>query len=187
MMGSGNSHIYGPDYLITEDIVLVTFNYRVGVLGFLSLKTTACPGNYGLKDMVLALKWVQRNIAVFGGDPNNVTIFGESAGGSAVQYLMMSKSAKGLFHKAISQSGTALDPWAMSHEPRDFAFALGRELGLDAKSDEELLEFLKKAPAKDLEFTKMKLPQIVKVGDGLWVTTVKNQKISTAGSKGASV
>jgi carboxylesterase type B len=72
--------MYGPDYLIQKDIVLVSFNYRTGVIGFLSLDDPECevPGNTGLKDQTFALKWVQRNIEKFGGDPGNVTIFGES-------------------------------------------------------------------------------------------------------------
>nr|BDU67888.1 carboxylesterase [Liposcelis bostrychophila] len=158
-MGSGNSEIYGPDYLITEDVVLVTFNYRLGVLGFLSLGTVECPGNFGLKDMVLALKWVQKNIAAFGGDPNNVTIFGESAGGAAVQYLLISKATRGLFHKAISQSGTTLDPWAHRLNPRDFAFALGEELGCKTTDDKVLLDFLKKASQKDFVEKEGDLPK----------------------------
>lgn len=72
--------MYGPDYLIEKDIVLVSFNYRLGAIGFLSLSDPFLdiPGNAGLKDQVLALKWIKENIKNFGGDSNNVTIFGES-------------------------------------------------------------------------------------------------------------
>ena len=69
------------------------------------------PGNAGLKDQVMALKWVQKNIDKFGGDPNNVTIFGESAGGASVHLLMLSPMGKGLFHKGIAHSGCVLNPW----------------------------------------------------------------------------
>lgn len=117
--------------------------------GFLSLATPELPGNFGLKDMVAALQWVQRNISAFGGDPKNVTIFGESAGGAAVQYLVLSKLTTGLIHKAISMSGVALNPWALQKDPRKFAFALGRVMGCETKDDRELLEFFKKAPTKD--------------------------------------
>jgi para-nitrobenzyl esterase len=93
--------------------VLVTINYRLGVLGFLTTTELAqeangTAGNYGLQDMVAALRWVRANIAKFGGDPNNVTIFGESAGSSAVSTLMASPLAQGLFQKAIGESGGAL-------------------------------------------------------------------------------
>jgi carboxylesterase type B len=78
--GSSRTDLYGPDYLLEKDIVFVSFNYRLGVIGFLSLDdpTLEIPGNVGLKDQVFALKWVQRNVSQFGGDPKNVTIFGES-------------------------------------------------------------------------------------------------------------
>jgi carboxylesterase type B len=79
--------LYGPDFLITEEVVIVTTNYRLGFLGFLSLKdpNLGVPGNAGLKDVVMALKWVQKNIHNFGGDPNNVTICGGSSGAAVVR------------------------------------------------------------------------------------------------------
>lgn len=99
--GSGNSDMYGPHYLISQDVIVVTINYRLGVLGFLTLDDPklGVPGNAGLKDQVMALKWVQKNIRNFGGDPNNVTIFGESAGASSVHFLLLSPMAKGLCHR----------------------------------------------------------------------------------------
>lgn len=94
--GNSSYQIYGPDYLLDEDnIVFVSFNYRLGAFGFLSTEDLACPGNMGLKDQVLALKWVKRNIEHFGGDPNKVTIFGESAGSASVSYQLQSRSSKG--------------------------------------------------------------------------------------------
>lgn len=78
--GSGGTDLYGPDYFMQKDVVLVTFNYRLGPIGFLSLKdpSLGVPGNAGLKDQTMALKWVKENIENFGGDAANVTIFGQS-------------------------------------------------------------------------------------------------------------
>lgn len=84
-----------PDYLLEKDIVFVSLNYRLGIFGFLSTEDLACPGNAALKDQTLALRWVQRNIRYFGGNPNRVTIFGQSAGSASVSYLLQSYLSKG--------------------------------------------------------------------------------------------
>ncbi|XP_075212202.1 esterase E4-like isoform X2 [Lycorma delicatula] len=112
-VGSSNSVMYGPDLLLdNKDIILVASNYRIGPLGFASTEDVVMSGNYGMKDLVLALKWVQQNIASYGGNPESVTIFGGSAGGACVHYLTLSPLAKGLFHRAIPMSGTAHCPWS---------------------------------------------------------------------------
>ncbi|XP_050321068.1 esterase E4 isoform X1 [Bactrocera neohumeralis] len=148
--GSGNTFLYGPDYLVAEDIVLVTLNYRLGPLGFLTAGPDA-PGNQGLKDQVLALKWVRDNIAAFGGDPKQVTVFGESAGASSVQMLLLSPLAAGLFQRAISQSGSALNPWSMADSSSERAFRLAANLGyVGANDTDEILEFLRRVPAMKL-------------------------------------
>lgn len=111
------------EHLARKGVVLVSFNYRVGSLGFLAHPelTAESPdrisGNYGLQDMLTALKWIQDNIAAFGGDPKRVTIFGESAGGIAVSMLCASPRAKGLFHGAISQSGGSFGPHRLTTYP----------------------------------------------------------------------
>ena len=103
--GSGGGS-YTPSGLLEHDVVVVTVNYRMGVLGFLSHPDLDGPsGSYGIMDQQLALQWVQDNIANFGGDPGNVTLFGESAGGASVLTHVASPAADGLFHKAIVQSG----------------------------------------------------------------------------------
>jgi len=109
--GSGNADLYEGTELAKRGVVVVTINYRLGRLGSFAhpLLTAEAKGgplaNYGLMDSIAALEWVKRNIAAFGGDPKNVTIFGESAGGMQVNRLMISPNARGLFHKAIVQSG----------------------------------------------------------------------------------
>jgi para-nitrobenzyl esterase len=120
--GGGSSEPrHNGDFLPTKGVILVTINYRLGVFGFLALPELAAEqggssGNYGLMDMVAALTWVKKNIASFGGDPNNVTIFGESAGSFAVSTLMATPSAQGLFHKAIGESGGALASGGLAME-----------------------------------------------------------------------
>ncbi|XP_026477127.1 carboxylesterase 4A-like [Ctenocephalides felis] len=148
--GSGDSFYYGPDYFVNENVVLVTINYRLGALGFLSTGDSAAAGNVGLKDQIAALKWVKANIARFGGDPDNVTIFGESAGAVSVHYLILSPLAKGYFHKAISQSGSSLNPWAFQPDPRKSAFELGRKLGITTTNSKELVLALQNIPVFDI-------------------------------------
>jgi para-nitrobenzyl esterase len=110
--GGSATDFYSGDRLAARgDVVVVTINYRLGALGFLSHRALADPdaggvtGNWGLLDQIAALRWVNENIAAFGGDPGNVTAFGESAGGMSVADLLAAPSASGLFHRAIVQSG----------------------------------------------------------------------------------
>ena len=105
---SGQSFYFGPQYLMDKDIVLVTVNYRLGTLGFISTGDSLAPGNLGLKDQVVALRWIQRNIAAFGGDRNAVTISGYSVGGLSAMLHMVSPMSKNLFHRAIVMSGSLL-------------------------------------------------------------------------------
>ncbi len=110
--GAGSFDIYDGAHLATrEQAVVVTLNYRLGALGFMALPelksedANGSTGNYGIMDQVRALEWVRDNIAGFGGDPNNVTVFGQSAGGMSVCTLLVSPEARGLFHHAMSMSG----------------------------------------------------------------------------------
>jgi para-nitrobenzyl esterase len=112
VIGAGSQAIYSGTRLAERDIVAVTINYRLGAFGFLDWREAAesrLPGwgTEGLGDQLLALEWVKRNISAFGGDPENITIFGESAGGMSVGALLASPVARGFFHKAIAQSGAA--------------------------------------------------------------------------------
>ncbi|GAB1257538.1 carboxylesterase family protein [Aurantivibrio plasticivorans] len=110
----GEGHSYDPAKLADEGVIVVTFNYRLGALGFMAhpalsaTSSTGASGNYGIMDQQAALQWVQENIRAFGGDPNNVTIFGESAGGLSVHAHLASPQSEGLFHRAIIQSGAYL-------------------------------------------------------------------------------
>ncbi len=97
------------------------------------------PGNNGLKDQNIALQWVQQNIAKFGGNSNNVTLFGNSAGAASVNFHLLSKQSAGLFHSAILQSGCALNPWAMSNYPKEMAVRFGTNVGC---TTEDSLNFL---------------------------------------------
>ena len=94
------------------DVVVVSMQYRIGPLGFLSLDSESAPGNAGLLDQQLALRWVHQKINEFGGDPKRVTIFGESAGAGSVGLHLFSPDSDGLFQRAIMQSGAAPAPWA---------------------------------------------------------------------------
>uniref|UniRef100_UPI0037E13150 alpha-esterase 48 isoform 5bl n=1 Tax=Bombyx mori TaxID=7091 RepID=UPI0037E13150 len=161
--GSGNTNLYGPDFLVDRDVVVVTINYRCGALGFLSLNTPEVPGNAGIKDIVQAIRWVKDNIHHFGGNAGNLTIFGESAGARAVSLLTASPLTKNLISKAIIQSGNALSSRAFQRDPLQSAKALARSLGCEAEDVDEILEFLIATPAKDLVEADEKLNSLQKV------------------------
>jgi para-nitrobenzyl esterase len=136
--GSSTDVIYNANTLPERGCVLVSINYRLGLFGFFAHpelaaeSATSTSGNYGLLDQIAALSWVRDNIANFGGDPNNVTIFGESAGGQAVLNLMTAPAARGLFHRAISQSPSDSGRWLHHDRPMlDFIPAVdaGRRFG----------------------------------------------------------
>nr|QLI62120.1 carboxylesterase 8 [Streltzoviella insularis] len=148
--GNGNDDFYGPEFLVRNGVILVTINYRVEVLGFLSLETEDIPGNAGMKDQVAALRWIKNNIRNFGGDSENITIFGESAGASSVSFHLMSSMSKGLFKRAIAQSGSSSCWWSLAIEPRERALALARKLGCHSEDDKELYEFFKSQPVETL-------------------------------------
>ena len=119
--GSGSMPLYDGTHLSAKGVVVVTINYRLGPLGFmahpeLTKEGGGSSGNYGIRDQIAALEWVRDNIANFGGNPANVTIFGESAGAYAVNILAASPRAKGLFHRAIAQSGGSFASPKISNE-----------------------------------------------------------------------
>lgn len=103
--GDASDTFYGPGFLLDQDVILVTINYRLGLFGFLTGGSTDMPGNLGLWDQLGAFQWIQKNIESFGGDPKQVTIFGESAGGWSISYHLASEKTQGQYKAAIVQSG----------------------------------------------------------------------------------
>ncbi|KAJ8731704.1 hypothetical protein PYW08_014434 [Mythimna loreyi] len=158
IVGDGGKTIVGPDFLVKRDVILVSFNYRLGALGFLCLGIKEAPGNAGLKDQVAALRWIQKNIAAFGGDPDNVTIFGTSAGGTSVSLLVASDATNGLFKRAIVHSGSSLANWAINYDPVSVASKIVSSLGYDVKEPEKLYELYSKLSYRDLVLANTHIP-----------------------------
>jgi carboxylesterase type B len=145
----GTGQDYPPESLVGQDVVLVvTINYRLGFLGYFAHPELGDATNFGLLDQVKALEWVQKNIAAFGGDPDRVTIFGESAGGTSVLALMVSPLSEGLFSGAIAQS--AFIPESLGVNVTQ-AGSLGVEVGalLGAAEGEGQLEKMKSIPSEN--------------------------------------
>ncbi len=148
----GESDDYDPIRLVEQGVVVVTLNYRLGVLGFLAHPALSAEspdhasGNYGLMDQQAALRWVQRNIAHFGGDPQRVTIFGESAGGLSVHSHLASPLSAGLFHRAIVQSGA----YSLSQPSLALAEAQGRAVAGLAGCSDQTASCLRAAPVATL-------------------------------------
>jgi para-nitrobenzyl esterase len=132
--GSGDVPIYDGEAMAAKGLVMITFNYRLGVLGFFAHPELTkesghnASGNYAILDAIAALQWVRRNIAAFGGDPGNVTIAGQSAGAFMVNYLVASPLAKGLFHRAIAESGGAFLKTAALGEAQEQGVKLANSL-----------------------------------------------------------
>ncbi|XP_022254096.1 venom carboxylesterase-6-like [Limulus polyphemus] len=154
----GGKDLYGPKLLLDLELILVIVNYRLGIFGFLSTDDEEAPGNFGLKDQQMALKWVKENIQFFGGDPAKVTVFGHDAGGASVTFHIVSESSRGYFTRAVVASGTGFAPWAVTSNPRQHAQNAAFSLGcqpfpssgllhcLRQKSVEALLEIQAKSP-----------------------------------------
>ncbi|VVC41623.1 Hypothetical protein CINCED_3A016801 [Cinara cedri] len=148
-MGHGSPEMFGPDYFMDKNVVLISINYRLGVLGLLSAEDEVIPGNYGMKDQVMALRWVSENVANFGGDSGRVTIFGGSSGAVNVGYHMLSPMSKGLFHKAILQSGTPSCLWSTSLPgvSRERSKIVAKLAGCARNTSRDVLQCLKTIPA----------------------------------------
>ncbi|XP_046453233.1 esterase E4-like isoform X4 [Daphnia pulex] len=166
--GSGNfeTDFYGPGYILDRDVVLVTFNYRLGLFGFLSTEDKEAPGNYALMDQSLAIKWVKEHIANFGGNPDSITIFGESAGSASVEFQILSPHSKGLFHRAIAQSGATGCPWALHRSVGEYTRLLAEDLNCPTSNSRELLACLRNIDAKQIMESRKKL--MIPISFGLY-------------------
>ncbi|XP_066098634.1 carboxylesterase 4A [Saccopteryx bilineata] len=142
LVGSASTYD-GSQLAARENVVVVILQYRLGILGFLSTGDSQARGNWALLDQVAALRWVQRNIEAFGGDPDCVTLFGQSAGAISISGLMMSPLARGLFHRAISQSGTAVVRALITPDPLKVAKKVARLAGCDHNSTRILVDCLR--------------------------------------------
>ncbi|XP_037510153.1 acetylcholinesterase isoform X1 [Rhipicephalus sanguineus] len=139
--GTSTLDVYDGRTLVAEErVVLVSMNYRVASLGFLCLDHPEVPGNAGLFDQLMALQWVQENIAAFGGNPRNVTLFGESAGAVSASMHLLSPLSRDLFSQAILQSGTAIAPWGVHDRHTALQSALRLAETLHCPHDEHQLE-----------------------------------------------
>ncbi|KAI5635051.1 carboxylesterase family domain-containing protein [Phthorimaea operculella] len=142
MFGFSDRWLLGPKHLMKQDVIVVTFNYRMGAYGFMCLDTPDVPGNAGLKDQVLALRWVKNHIASFGGDPERVTVFGNSAGGMSVGLHIISDSEK-LFNNAIIQSGSPYINGIVSNtNNKDSVLALAKALNFETNDVNEALSHI---------------------------------------------
>jgi len=148
----GSGGIYVPTPLIKEDVVVVSVNYRLGALGFMTFGNDVAPGNLGIRDQIEALKWVKRHIIHFGGDPTMITVFGQSAGGVSSNALIMSPKTRGMINNAIMMSGTMLmirNTYQVSRHDR-FASVLAKSFNCPhEKLDSKMLECLQKIESAD--------------------------------------
>ena len=187
----GGALVHGAsDYYVSDtlasfgNVIVVTFNYRLSIFGFLSTGDKFAPGNYAFSDQHLAIKWVNENIQSFGGDPEKITLFGQSAGGNSISFQSVYKGNSDLFKRAILQSGAGIPrPWEVSFaEPKKDAQKLGNIVGCPSTtSSKRLIECLMDVPAEELYnvlnnasngfFAKFPLPFIVNTVDGEFIKT----------------
>lgn len=148
---SGQSKNFaGPQYFMDRNLVLVTFNYRLGTLGFLATGTQEAPGNMGLKDQVQLLRWVKLHISRFGGDPNSVTVLGYGAGAMAVTLHMVSPMSQGLFQRAIVMSGAATGQWSLPEHQMDVAKKQAALLQCNTRDLKEMMLCLREVSMSEI-------------------------------------
>lgn len=147
--GLGGRYLFGPKFLVRHNIVLVTLNYRVGPYGFMCLDIPEVSGNQGLKDQLLGMKWVYQNIEAFGGDSNQITLFGESAGGHSIDYHLLANKEK-LYSKVIIQSGSSLAATVLYEPDQEAPIKLAKHLGFITDDIREALKFLTKTDSNSV-------------------------------------
>ncbi|XP_072202214.1 fatty acyl-CoA hydrolase precursor, medium chain-like [Excalfactoria chinensis] len=156
VLGSASSYD-GSAIAAFDNVVVVAIQYRLGILGYFSTGDKHARGNWGYLDQVAALQWIQENIIHFGGDPGSVTIFGESAGGISVSALVLSPLAKGLFHRAISESGVAIRT-LFTDKPEEEAQRIAAASGCGKSSSAALVECLREKTEEEIEQITLKMP-----------------------------
>ncbi|XP_078736161.1 neuroligin-3-like isoform X2 [Lampetra fluviatilis] len=149
MEGTGNL-LDGSVLASYGNVIVITVNYRLGVLGFLSTGDQAAKGNYGLLDQIQALRWISENIGFFGGDPLRITVFGSGAGASCVNLLTLSHHSEGLFQRAITQSGTALSSWAINYQPVKYTRLLAENVNCNMLDTQDVVECLRSRSFREL-------------------------------------
>ncbi|XP_058055240.1 venom carboxylesterase-6-like [Anopheles bellator] len=146
----GGGGFFQPDFLLTRPLLLVTVNYRLGPLGFLSTGDDVIAGNFGLKDQRTALQWVKKNIKYFGGNPNQITLSGFSAGSASVHLHYLSPLSWDLFHRGIGHSGSAFNPWVMMERAPEKARSIASGVGCAFNESQTMLECLRNRAAEDI-------------------------------------
>ncbi|XP_026741255.1 esterase E4-like [Trichoplusia ni] len=141
---------FGPDFIVRENVVFASINHRIGSLGFLAFEDEILPGNNGLRDIILGLKWIKENVHKFGGDPDNITLMGIEGGATLVEILLSSPKAKGLYNKAILQSGTIYNSISLPTKPKEKANALAKQLEKTAVTSSNLISELSHVSAMEL-------------------------------------
>ena len=152
----GSPHRLTGEFLMEEEVVVVTLQYRLGPMGWLTTADSAAPGNYGLQDQVLALRWLQQHIASFGGDRDLVTLAGMSAGGASVNYLLLSPQTHGLFHRAVSMSGSAMAWWANIPHQEATAHRLAETFHCPSETSEDIIKCLQRISGREIMETQAK-------------------------------
>ncbi|XP_057609215.1 carboxylesterase 1C-like isoform X1 [Chionomys nivalis] len=166
LMIGGASTYDGLALSAHENVVVVTIQYRLGIWGLLSTGDEHSPGNWGHLDQVAALRWVQDNIANFGGNPGSVTIFGESAGGASVSVLVLSPLTKNLFHRAISESGVALTEGLVKKNTRSVTELIATASGCKTTTSAVMVHCLRQKTEKELLEIALNLVHVSVPGQG---------------------